>query len=46
MNKEISDWSMVAQLLKEELKSVTTEHGAQYVMITGEELMLMLCVDS
>lgn len=46
MNKEMSDWSMVAQLLKDGLKSVIIEHGALCVMTIGDKLMLMLCVDS
>ena len=46
LNEEMSDWSMVAQLLKEGLRSATTEHGAPCVMITGDKLMLMLYVDS
>lgn len=46
VNKEMSDLSMVAQLLKEGLKSATIEHGALCVMITGDKLMQMLCADS
>ena len=41
VNKEMSDLSMVVQLLKEELRFATIEHGARCVMITGDKLMLM-----
>ena len=37
---------MAAQLLKEELRFATTEHGALCVMIAGDKLMPMLSVDN
>lgn len=46
LNKEMSDLSMVAQLLKEGLKFATIERGVVCVMITGDKLMPMLCADN
>jgi len=43
---EISDWLVVINLGKAEWRCIDQGVGAQYVMISGVEVMLQWCADS